>query len=114
MPMPEASRCAECGAALPLNWPKGLCSACALRGSLESTPSINHEPDVIPPSANVADQPGLDAPVNGLSLDQMFDIRWAQTIMERALGRLGEEYAASGKAALFNELKDIQLGEHGT
>jgi RNA polymerase sigma factor (sigma-70 family) len=55
----------------------------------------------------------LDAPANGLNPEQSFDRRWAQRVMERALGRLREEYAASGKAALFDELKDIQPGEHG-
>jgi eukaryotic-like serine/threonine-protein kinase len=32
---PETGRCAECGAVLPPEWPRGLCSACALRGALE-------------------------------------------------------------------------------
>src|SRR5262245_3067249 len=35
--MPEASLCPECGAPLPANWPKGLCSRCALQGALEMT-----------------------------------------------------------------------------
>lgn len=55
----------------------------------------------------------LDASSNGLSPEQIYDRRWAQTVMERALNRLREEYAADGKAALFDELKDIQPGEHG-
>lgn len=50
---------------------------------------------------------------NGLSPDEMFEHRWAQTIMERALNRLREEYVAGGKEALFEQLKDIQPGEHG-
>jgi RNA polymerase sigma-70 factor (ECF subfamily) len=60
-----------------------------------------------------AEERYLDAPVNGLSPDQMFDRRWAQRVMERALTRLREEYVAGGKGALFEQLKDIQLGEHG-
>jgi len=47
------------------------------------------------------------------SPDQIFDRRWAQMVMARALSRLREEYVAAGKAKLFDELKDIQPGEHG-
>jgi RNA polymerase sigma-70 factor (ECF subfamily) len=50
---------------------------------------------------------------NGLSPDEMFDRRWAQTIVERALSRLRDEYVAVGKEALFEQLKDIQRGERG-
>jgi hypothetical protein len=33
--------------------------------------------------------------------------------MDRALIRLREEYVAGGKAELFDQLKEIQPGEHG-
>lgn len=49
-----------------------------------------------------------------LSPDQAFERRWAETVLEQAANRLGAEYAASGKAALFNALKDFQPGEHGS
>jgi RNA polymerase sigma factor (sigma-70 family) len=52
-------------------------------------------------------------PVDGLSADQIYDRRWARAVMEEAARRLQEEYAADGKAALFEQLKDIQPGEHG-
>jgi len=55
----------------------------------------------------------LDASSNGLSPEQTYDRRWAQTVMERALNRLRQEYVAGGKAPLFEELKDIQPSEHG-
>ena len=60
-----------------------------------------------------AEERYLNAAVNGLSPDEIFDLRCAQMVMERALTRLREEYVAGGKAALFEQLKDIQLGEHG-
>ena len=60
-----------------------------------------------------AEERYLSEPVNALSPDQIFERRWAQTVMERGLGRLREEYEAGGKAALFEQLKDIQPGEHG-
>ena len=46
--------------------------------------------------------------------EQQFERQWARTVLERALGRLRREYSAEGKAALFERLKDIQPGEHGT
>jgi RNA polymerase sigma-70 factor (ECF subfamily) len=36
------------------------------------------------------------------SPDQLFERRWAQTVLERALFRLREEYVAGGKADLFD------------
>ena len=60
-----------------------------------------------------AEERCLNEAVNGLSPDQMFERRWAQTLMERAFGRLHEEYVADGKAELFEQLKDLQPGEHG-
>ena len=33
---------------------------------------------------------------NQLSPDQLFERRWAQTVLDQALRRLGEEYAATG------------------
>jgi len=60
-----------------------------------------------------AEERYLEPPAQGLSPDQIFERRWAQTVMERALARLREEYEAGGKAALFEQLKEIQPGEHG-
>ncbi len=56
--MPEASQCAECGAALPPNWPRGLCSPCALKGALELTPFVTADLGGIQPRASVTEQPG--------------------------------------------------------
>jgi len=52
-------------------------------------------------------------PVDSLTPDQVFERRWAQTLMDRAVKRLQEEYTADGKAALFDALKDLQPGQHG-
>jgi RNA polymerase sigma-70 factor (ECF subfamily) len=48
-----------------------------------------------------------------LSPDQLFERRWAQTVLDHALRRLRDEYAAGGKSALFERLKDVQPGERG-
>jgi RNA polymerase sigma-70 factor (ECF subfamily) len=61
----------------------------------------------------LAEERSLEAPMNGLSPDQWYELRWAQWVMERALKRLREEYGTGGKAELFEQLKDIQPGEHG-
>ena len=54
----------------------------------------------------------LDA-VDQLNPDQLFERRWAETVLQQALQRLRGEYEAGGKAALFERLKDMQPGEHG-
>ena len=56
--MPDAAQCPECGALVPASWPKGLCSACALRGALEPTASITGEPFDTQSRASVTEQPG--------------------------------------------------------
>ena len=45
--------------------------------------------------------------------EEAFEHRWAQRILEEAVRRLREEYAAGGKAELFEALKDVQPGERG-
>ena len=50
-------------------------------------------------------------PVDELTPDQVFERRWAQTIVQAALDRLREEYIARGQTALFELLQDYQPGE---
>jgi RNA polymerase sigma-70 factor (ECF subfamily) len=61
--------------------------------------------------------PGKDGyllePVDDLSPDQVFERRWAQTVMQTALNRLREDFAARGQAALFDRLQDYQPHETG-
>jgi RNA polymerase sigma-70 factor (ECF subfamily) len=52
-------------------------------------------------------------PSESLTADQVFERRWAQTLMERAVARLRQEYVDDGKAELFQQLKDLQPGERG-
>jgi DNA-directed RNA polymerase specialized sigma24 family protein len=44
---------------------------------------------------------------------EIFERRWAETVMTEAAERLRRSYAARGKSALFEQLKDLQPGEHG-
>jgi RNA polymerase sigma factor (sigma-70 family) len=52
-------------------------------------------------------------PVDELTPDQVFERRWAQTVLQTALDRLREEYAARGQTALFERLQDYQPREPG-
>jgi RNA polymerase sigma factor (sigma-70 family) len=52
---------------------------------------------------------GLE-PAGGLSPDQVFDRRWAATVMEQAVARLRAEYIAADRVALYEELKQFQPG----
>jgi RNA polymerase sigma factor (sigma-70 family) len=53
------------------------------------------------------------APADGLSAEQLYDRRWARTVMDEAARRLREDYKKRGKIELFEQLKDVQPGEHG-
>jgi RNA polymerase sigma-70 factor (ECF subfamily) len=60
-----------------------------------------------------AEESRCGEPVDSLTADRVFERRWAQTLMERAVGRLRQEYADDGKAELFDQLKDLEPGERG-
>ncbi|MBI5383417.1 MAG: sigma-70 family RNA polymerase sigma factor [Verrucomicrobia bacterium] len=54
-------------------------------------------------------------PADRLSADRLFERRWALTLLETVLARLGEEQAAAGRRAAFELLKDsLTSGERGT
>ena len=42
---------------------------------------------------------------SGLSPDKLFDVRWATTVLERALSQLQQELTAAGRDSQFSELK---------
>jgi len=52
-------------------------------------------------------------PADKLSADRIYERRWALTLLEQVLVRLGAEYEATGKLALFNCLKDLLARESG-
>jgi RNA polymerase sigma-70 factor (ECF subfamily) len=52
-------------------------------------------------------------PVDELTPDQVFELRWAQAVLQAALARLREEYVARGQAALFERLQNYQPREPG-
>jgi DNA-directed RNA polymerase specialized sigma24 family protein len=44
-------------------------------------------------------------PADALTAEKIFDARWALTLLGRTMTRLGEEYAAHGRASVFETLK---------
>ena len=54
-------------------------------------------------------------PVDTLSAERIYERRWALTLLEQVLARLGEEYRATGPAAaeLFGRLKAMLTDEPG-
>jgi RNA polymerase sigma-70 factor (ECF subfamily) len=50
-------------------------------------------------------------PVDGRTPEQLFDRRWAVTLLGAVLADLRAEYAAAGQAGLFDRLKDSLTGD---
>ena len=53
-------------------------------------------------------------PCEGLSPEQIYERQWALALLEQTAKRLREEYLQAGKGKLFERLKDLQPGRHGT
>jgi RNA polymerase sigma-70 factor (ECF subfamily) len=55
-------------------------------------------------------------PVDERTPEQLFERRWALTVLEQVLARLEQEYTASNQRELFDELRPFLLGDrsHGT
>jgi RNA polymerase sigma factor (sigma-70 family) len=49
--------------------------------------------------------------MQALTAEQIFERRWAQDVMDRAVAQLRHEYTDDGKAELYAQLKDLQPGE---
>jgi RNA polymerase sigma factor (sigma-70 family) len=60
---------------------------------------------VISLDAGLAEERYAREPTDAMSAEQIFDRRWAFTLLERVLGRLRAEFAAIGKAVVFAELE---------
>jgi RNA polymerase sigma factor (sigma-70 family) len=70
----------------------------------------------IPISLDSLDTAAREAfePADKWTPDQAFERQWARTILQRALDRLREEYAANDRLELFEQLKEIQPGPGGS
>jgi RNA polymerase sigma factor (sigma-70 family) len=52
-------------------------------------------------------------PTDPVTAEQVYERRWASTVLERVLGLLRNEYVAAGNATLFNSLKQLLPDEPG-
>ena len=52
-------------------------------------------------------------PTDSVTAEQIYERRWASTVLERVLGLLKNEYAAAGNALLFDSLKQLLPDEPG-
>ena len=55
-----------------------------------------------------------EQPADVLTPDQIYERRWALTVLERVLSRLKDEYLAADSAALFDSLKELLPDEPGS
>ena len=58
-----------------------------------------------------AERTYLQQPADQLAPESLYDKLWAMTLLERAMERLGANYAATGKRELFDQLKPLLLSE---
>ena len=52
-------------------------------------------------------------PVDALSADKIFERRWALTLLERVLERMGKDYSSADNRQLFERLKELLSDEPG-
>ena len=53
-------------------------------------------------------------PAHNLTAERLYERRWAQTLLDLVLRRLGQEYAASAKSPLFQALRGSLSRQRGT
>jgi RNA polymerase sigma factor (sigma-70 family) len=66
---------------------------------------------LLPLDEEAAEQAYQSEPAGALAPELLFDKRWAMTLLERAIGRLAEDYTAAGKRELFEQLRPLLLTE---
>jgi RNA polymerase sigma-70 factor (ECF subfamily) len=60
----------------------------------------------------LGDREGADAaPADTLSADQIYERRWALTVLDEVLAQLSDEYLRGGNAGLFDQLKKLLTDE---
>ena len=52
-------------------------------------------------------------PAHKMSTDHIYERRWALTLLDQVLVRLGAEYEAAGRMPLFDRLKELLIGGSG-
>ena len=57
------------------------------------------------------DERGSFEPADPLTVEQIYQRNWANTVLEQVLGRLSQEYRGAGNAGLFERLKVLLVDE---
>ena len=68
---------------------------------------------LIPLEELCADERAEMEPTDPVTAEQIYERRWAATVLERVLGLLKNEYVAAGNARLFDSLKQLLPDEPG-
>ena len=68
----------------------------------------------IPLDTDIAESRYAAEPVQALTLDQVYEKRWALTLIEAVLARLRENYQAAGRLPVFETLKGFIWGDQST
>ena len=68
----------------------------------------------IPLDADIAESRYAAEPVQALTVDQVYEKRWAVTLIEAVLARLRENYEAAGRLPVFETLKGFIWGDQPT
>jgi RNA polymerase sigma factor (sigma-70 family) len=58
----------------------------------------------------LAEERYAEEPLDDASPDRLYDRKWAQTILDQVLAKLGAEYSASGQGEWFQEMKVFLVG----
>jgi len=68
---------------------------------------------LVPLDELLARERGDLEPASALSADNVYERRWALTLLEQVLARLEEEYRMAGNGLLFESLNELLAGESG-
>jgi len=68
---------------------------------------------LVPLDELLARERGDLEPASALSADNVYERRWALTLLEQVLALLEEEYRVAGKELLFESLNELLAGESG-
>jgi RNA polymerase sigma-70 factor (ECF subfamily) len=68
---------------------------------------------LVPLDELLARERGDLEPASALSADNVYERRWALTLLEQVLARLEEDYRVAGKELLFESLNELLAGESG-
>jgi len=67
----------------------------------------------VPLQGHTAETRYIAEPTEQLTAEKLYERRWALTLLERVLTRLGDEFDACGKKAQFEKLKPYLVAERG-